>query len=384
MEFHSPVTELPVADMPASPTLDSTPEASQPPLNIHNVALSLLAGTAAIVLMRYMKDVLIPLALATLLFYALDPLVDWLQRWRVPRALGAALALSIAAGGVTGITYILQSEAAEVADRLPAGARKLRETIRPAKTSAGALAKVDEAAKELQKPDAPPTKDVVRVQVEEPPIEVGEYLWSGSMSALSLANQGVMLFFLTYFMLLTDDLFKRKLVEFVGPTLAKKRITVQILDDIAGRIQQFLMIQIVTSGIVALATGIALWLLGLEGAAFWGLMAGVFNSIPYYGPLLVTGALATVAFLQFGTFSMMAAVAGVALLITSLEGFLLTPTLMGKAAEMNRVAIFAGLLFWTWMWGIAGLLLAVPLMMAIKVVCDRVEDLQPVGRFLGD
>ena len=113
-------------------------------------------------------------------------------------------------------------------------------------------------------------------------------------------------------------------------------------------------------------------------------MAGVFNSIPYYGPLLVTGALATVGFLQFGTFSMMAAVAGVALLITTLEGFLLTPTLMGKAAQMNRVAVFAGLLFWTWMWGVAGLLLAVPMMMVIKVVCDHVDDLQPIGRFLGD
>jgi predicted PurR-regulated permease PerM len=378
------LTEPSLEDLPASSSLGAAPEAGQQALNVHNVALSLLAGAAAIVLMRYMQQVLIPLALATLLFYALDPLVDWLQRRWVPRAVGAALALLIAAGCVAGIIYILQSEAAEVADQLPAGARKLRETVRPSKMSPGALAKVDEAAKELQKPDAPPTKGVVRVQVEEPPVEVGEYLWSGSMSALSLANQGVMLSFLTYFMLLTDDLFKRKLVEFVGPTLAKKRITVQILDDIAGRIQRFLMIQIVTSALVAVATGIALWLLGLEGAAFWGLMAGVFNTIPYYGPLLVTGALATVGFLQFGTFTMMAAVAGVALLITSLEGFLLTPTLMGKAAEMNRVAMFAGLLFWTWMWGIPGMLLAVPLMMAIKVVCDRVEDLQPVGRFLGD
>ena len=78
------------------------------------------------------------------------------------------------------------------------------------------------------------------------------------------------------------------------------------------------------------------------------------------------------------------AVAGAALLITTLEGFLLTPTLLGRAAEMNKVAVFAGLLFWSWVWGVPGMLLAVPMMMILKAICDRVEDLQPVGRLLGE
>ena len=168
----------------------------------------------------------------------------------------------------------LGKEAAAVADQLPEGARKLRETLRPSKTEPGTIAKVDEAAKELQKPTAPPERDVVRVQVEDRPFKVGDYFLSGSMSALSLINQTIMLLFLTYFMLLTGDLFKRKLVEIVGPTLTKKKITVQILDDIAAQIQRFIAIQLLTSALVAVATGVGLWLLGLEGAAFWGLMAG--------------------------------------------------------------------------------------------------------------
>ena len=114
----------------------------------------------------------------------------------------------------------------------------------------------------------------------------------------------------------------------------------------------------------------------------WGLLAGIFNSIPYYGPLIVTGGLSIVAFLQFGTFSMTAAVAGGALLITTVEGYLVTPALMGKVAEMNRVAVFAGLLFWSWVWGLPGLLLAVPMMMIVKAICDNIEDLKPIGRFL--
>ena len=98
----------------------------------------------------------------------------------------------------------------------------------------------------------------------------------------------------------------------------------------------------------------------------------------------MTAALATVAYLQFGAVGKMLQVAGVALAITTAEGSFLTPTLMGKAAQMNRVAMFAGLLFWAWMWGVWGLLLAVPMMMAVKAVCDHVEDLQPFGRFLGE
>jgi len=192
-----------------------------------------------------------------------------------------------------------------------------------------------------------------------------------------------MVMFLTYFMLLSDQLFKRKLLDIVGP-LSQKKVTLSVLDDIATQIEQFMKIQIMTSIAVALVTWGALWAIGLQQAALWGLLAGVFNSIPYYGPLLVTAGLSIVGYLQFETISMTALVAGVSLFITTLEGFLLTPLLVGRASSMNQVAVFVGLLFWSWVWGVWGILLAVPMMMVIKVICDRVEPLQPVGHMLGD
>ena len=128
-------------------------------------------------------------------------------------------------------------------------------------------------------------------------------------------------------------------------------------------------------------TGGALWAVGLQQALLWGLLAGIFNSIPYYGPLLMTAGLSVVGYLQFGTIGMTAAVAGVSLLITTLEGSLLTPMLMGRASSMNQVAVFAGLLFWSWVWGVWGMLLAVPVMMVVKVIGDHVEPLQPSGIF---
>lgn len=352
--------------------------------DVRTAALSILAVAAGIALLRFMQEVFIPLALGVLLFYALDGPVDWLRRHRIPRALGAFLVLGVFILSVSGLAYSLQGQASAIVDRLPESARKLREIVRgPGNAPPSALEKVDQAAKELQKPE-PTQKGVTRVQIEEPPLRTGDVLLWGSMNVALLANQTVMILFLTYFMLVSDDLFKRKLVQMAGPTLTRQKVTVEILDEIAGQIRRFLFVQLITSAIVAVATGLALWWVGLEQAALWGLVAGIFNTIPYYGPLLVTGALSTVAFLQFGTLSMVAAVAGIALVITTLEGMLLTPTWMGRIAEINTVSMFAGLLFWTWMWDVWGLLLAVPLMMVVKVVADRVEGLRRVGQFLGE
>ena len=136
--------------------------------------------------------------------------------------------------------------------------------------------------------------------------------------------------------------------------------------------------------VVGLATWIAFRWMGLEQAGVWGLLAGVFNSIPYLGPVIVTGGVAVVAFLQFGTVEMALLVSFAALVITSLEGFLLTPWLSGRATRMNAVAVFVGLIFWGSIWSVWGMLLAVPMLATIKAVCDHIEELQPIADFLGD
>ena len=353
---------------------------------LQNVAFTLLIVAITVLLLRFMQPVLIPLVLGALLFYALDPAVDWMQQMRVPRVVGAALMLAIVLAGCGALAYSLQGQALTVIDELPAGARKLAASLRRAPgAEPGAVEKVQQAADALQGTQKParPAPGVMRVQIEEPLFQARTFFWSSSIGLMSAANQLMMIVFLTYFMLLSDQLFKRKLVEIVG-TLSQKKLTVTVLEDIAGQIERFLVIQILTSAAVAVATWAALWALGLQQAALWGLAAGILNSIPYYGPLLITAGLSIVGFLQFGTIGMTAAVAGVALLITTLEGWLLTPSLIGRAASMNHVAVFAGLLFWSWAWGVWGMLLAVPMMMVIKVVCDRVDALQPVGHFLGD
>jgi predicted PurR-regulated permease PerM len=144
------------------------------------------------------------------------------------------------------------------------------------------------------------------------------------------------------------------------------------------------MIQVFTSVLVGVATGLALWAFGMDEPAVWGLFAGVANTIPYFGPIIVSAVLAVVAFVQFDSVPAALEITGVALAITSLEGMLLTPALMGKAASINGVAMFVSLLFWSWLWGVIGMLVAVPITMVVKIVCDRIAGLQPFGELLSE
>ena len=370
---------------PSTETPEDARRATAPPsLNVQTIALTLISVAIVILLLQFMQPVLLPLVLAGLLFYALDRPVDWLQRQRVPRVIGAAVMMLMVISSCGALAYSLQGQALTVIDQLPTGARRLAAVLRKQPGGEpGAVEKMQQAADALQETEKRATRPgVTRVQIEEK-FEASTFVWSTSVGLASAANQVVMVLFLTYFMLLSDELFKRKLVEIVG-TLSQKKATVNVLEDIAGQIEQFLLLQILTSAAVAVATGAALWGMGLQQAALWGLLAGIFNSIPYYGPLLVTAGLSTVGFLQFGTIGMTVAVAGVSLFITTLEGFVLTPTLVSRASSMNQVAVFGGLLFWSWVWGIWGMLLAVPMMMVLKVICDHVEPLQPVGHLLGE
>lgn len=372
-----PEVEVKVEPAPTSPFAD---------LDARTTALLIIALGVTIFLLQYMQALLAPLAFGLLLFYALDPAVDAMEKFRIPRWIGAALALGLTLAMIAGGAYALQDEAMKVINELPTGARRVVRLLeREPQELPGPLEKVEQAAEELARTDGQkPAPGVVRVEVQEPRMTANTLLWTGSMSVAAALNQVIIILFLTYFILLSDTMFRRKFVELAGPTLSQKKVTVEIINDISSQIGRFILVQIFTSVVVGIATWVALSMVGLESAALWGLLAGIFNSIPYYGPLIVSGALALVAFLQFGTIYMMLVVAGVSLVITSLEGWLLTPTLIGKVASMNRVAVFVGLLFWSWAWDVWGMLLAVPIMMSIKVICDRVEDLKPVGRFLGE
>ena len=357
-----------------------------------SVALTLLAVIAVVFALHWAQAIFIPLMLAVMISYTLSAPVNLMQEWHIPRAIGAALLLVTIVGGTGTAIYSLGGEATSMIETLPDAVAKVRRAMDAGKRgSEGTMEKVQRAATELEQaasdsgapaPAAP--AGVTRVQIEKSRLNVQDYLWMGTKGAIGFAAQLGMVLFLAFFILVSGDRFRRKIVRLAGPTLTNKKITLQVLDEINGQIQRYMLVQIFTSIVVGLATWLAFMWIGMERAAIWGIAAGVLKIIPYLGPVVVTGASLLVAFLQFGTFGMAFFVSGVALLITSLEGYLLTPWLIGRASRMNPVVIFTAVLFWGWLWGLWGLLLGVPIIMVIKAVCDRVEDLKPVGELLGD
>ncbi len=368
----------------AEPTL-------QPPVTARTTAVVVLAFLVALFSLRAASDVFLPLVIAIIASLSLEPAVALLVRFRIPRSLAAAMVLTAGVATLGAGGWALSDEALAVADSLPAAVQKVRLAIRtgfrgpdnPMGTVQELATEIEKAAAEAAGPEPPPV-GVTRVQVEEKPIDVRSYLWQGGVGLFSGLGTAVLILFLVYFLLASGDLYRRKLIGVAGTSLARRRVTLDVLQQISESVQQFLWVQIVTSAFVAAASWAAFTWFGLQQAGIWALAAGVFNSIPYFGPVIVTGAIALVAFMQFDSFYAAGTVAGAAAVITSLEGFLLTPWLVGRAARMNEVAVFTSLLFWGWMWGITGMLLAVPMMMAVKVICDRVEPLKPVGELLGN
>jgi predicted PurR-regulated permease PerM len=379
------------AETPPSERQNGTAPVVDIQTDVATVALVVIALVGAVLLLQYARILLIPIVVGILLSYVLGPAVTSMAKYRIPRYIGAAIVLALLTGGLGAAAYTLSDDALEIVESVPDAAKRLAERVRvQRRQNDTALQKVEEAATELEQAAQAATqpvrgvRGVQKVQVVQPPFDARAYLWLGGTGLAWFAGQAAMVMFLVYFLLVTGDLYKRKLVKIAGPTLTKRKITVQIMDEINTQISSFLRVTVLTSAIVAVATATVLWWFGVNNYIIWGVAAGVLNSIPYLGPVIVTGALGVVAFLQFDDLLLTAYVCGATLAITSLEGWLLTPALMSRAARMNPVAIFVGLLFWSWVWGVWGTILAVPILMTIKAVCDRVEDLQPVGELLGE
>lgn len=370
------------------------PDTLRLPFDAHTVSLALLAllaFLAVIFTLHWASAFFIPLTFGVMFSYALSPLVDAMQKWKIPRSIGAAVLLLGIVMAVSSLAYSLRDEAAATIDALPAAAKKFRETLRLERgmsesifeKAQRATTEFEHAASDTPTPRQTLPQGVMRVQIEKPAFSIQEYLWAGTMGMVGFSGQLAIVLFLSYFLIVSGDSFRRKLVKISGPGYGQKKNTLQVLDQITGQIQRYLLVQIVTGFLVGVATWLAFVKIGVEHPAIWGVAAAVLNTIPYLGAIVVAIATGLVAFLQFGTMGMVILVSGTTMVITSLEGLLLMPWLTSRATQMNAVVVFAGVLFWGWLWGMWGLLLGIPILMAIKSICDHVEDLKPVGELLG-
>jgi predicted PurR-regulated permease PerM len=341
-----------------------------------------MVGVAAL---WWAQALVIPVVLAILASYALEPSVKWLESIRVRRAFGVPLLLFVFLAGLMLGIYALRGEAVAFTERLPDAAHSIAQALRTkASATFRPVARVQQAASELEKATAPAPKPdgVTSVRVEEPTFKLKNWLWQGSFGALETTSQAVAVVCIVYALLVGGDLYKRKIVRIVGPSLSSRRVTVEILAEIERQIERFLWARFWVSAIIGVAIWLSFRMLDLEEPGVWGVLSALLFTVPLVGPSIVCIGAALAGFVQFDSFGMAAAAGGIALGITTIEAYLLTPLLMSRVGEMNAVAIFVSLMFWGWLWGIWGLLLAVPITAAIKAVCERVEGWDAIAELL--
>jgi len=377
------------AATPGEPPQDKERVLLRTPLDVRNASMIVIASLLSLYALRWAAEIVIPVLMGLLFSYALTPLVDRLVRAGVPRALGAAVVMVALVGGVGWGTWSLSDQANNLIVSLPDAAAKLRDTLHPPRQrdpNPSTIDQVQKAAATLaQATDSgsKTTPGVAKVQIVKPTFNIQDYLFAGTMRAAQAAAQVIVVAFITYFLLAAGDAFRRKLARIAGPNFGKRKITVQALDEITEQIQRYLLVQLLTSVVVGVATGLAFWALGFNNAAVWGVLAGVMNLIPYVGTVLISGASAVVALLQFGTLHMAVAVGSVSIALHVISGYIVTPWLTSRTSRLNAVVVFIGVLAWGWLWGVWGLLLGTPILMALKAICDRVDDLKAIGELLG-
>jgi predicted PurR-regulated permease PerM len=318
---------------------------------------------------------LLPVVLAVLLHFLLRPLVKAMARVWIPPALGAAVVL-LGAVGLLGYTgWQLAEPAVGWVQRAPSSLRDIERKLRVVKEP---MRTVSRATEQMEKLTTVEPGSTAR-QVEIKPTGLRDTLWEGTWGFLGAAS---IMLTLCYFLLASGDFLAEKAVN-VLPRLKDKKLAVRIVREVESQVSIYLVTTTLINAGVGLATGLAVWWLGLPNPVLWGVVTWLLNYIPYLGALVNVGLLAVAGLLTFDKVGPALLPAAVFLGINLLESNVVTPFVLGRRLELNPVMVFLGLTFWWWIWGIPGALLAVPILGTAKLVCDRVPRLAAFSNLLG-
>ncbi len=359
-------------------------------IDVRDLALAIVTTVVVVFALQWAEKFFIPLVLGIIIAYTLNPLVVWLERMRIPRVVGTSLVMLAVLGGSAFATISLRGQIQTILDQLPVAAGKLSVALRSMREGQpNTMQNVQAAAREIDKATSQaadihstPKQPATHIVIDQPTFKLGDFLMAGSMGMFGFISQAATVLILVFFLLLAGDTFKRKLVRLTGPSLSDKKITVHILDAIDVSIQRYMFTLLVANVLLALLTWTAFSWIGLDNAGGWAIAAGVLHVIPYLGPTLIAVATGMAGFMQFDSFWMALVVSGSSLAIAIFVGIFVVTWMTGKISKMNPVAVFISLLFWGWLWGVWGLLLAIPIIGIVKVVSQHIKELQPLAELL--
>jgi len=365
------------------------PESGERAMTAFELSQVMIAVGAGLLLLHWSKNFFAPLLFGILVSYSLRLPVDALERKRLPRALAAAIMLSTATALTASVAYSLRGDTLELIEQLPGAASKIRSRVQGNQsTGASPLAKIGRAATELEKAATEAAGGTAPARILPSQGNslgfVKQFLLVQTTSAMTTLLQVASGLLIAFFLLTAGSAFRRKLTRLAGPSLARRRATVGMLNEIDAHIQRYLLVTIATNVLIGLATWGVLAALGVERALLLGAMAGLFHIIPYAGSALAAAAAGVVSMLQFPDLQQVGLVVGSVLGLATVIGLGVNTWLPAYPLRMNSAVVIVGLIFFGWLWGAWGLFLAVPLLAVLKAIADRIPEWQLIAEFLGE
>ncbi|HKH47758.1 MAG TPA: AI-2E family transporter [Thermoanaerobaculia bacterium] len=371
-----PIRPEPPQEERPRPNLKKLRDALEGPFGVRSLSLTGLFVLAAFYTLYFARAFFLPIVLALLLSFLLTPVVRMLNKLRIPNGLGAALVIFALLGSLGLGIYELAEPAYEWAEQAPRQLRRLERRLAEFKKPVQTMSKATQQVEKITQVGTGQQPNKVEVQTQS----LGERVFS---QATDITAGGMVMFILLFFLLASGDLFLRKLIR-VLPSLSDKKRAVEIARQIERDISAYLS----TITVINVALGLAVWgimaWIGLPNPLLWGVLAFVTNYIPYLGAIIMIAVLAMVGFLTFDDTVRSLMAPGAFVGLNLLESYLVTPMVLGRRLTVNPVVVFLGLTFWGWLWGITGALIAVPIMVVLKIICDHSEPLRPIGEFMGD
>jgi predicted PurR-regulated permease PerM len=325
--------------------------------------------------MYFMRTMLLPLVLALLLSYLLAPLVRVLARIRIRPLFGSAIVLAALVGGIVyGVSFLSEPAAAWI-EKAPYSFHQLQQKLLPLKKP---IEKVAQASGEIDKltepaePQAKPQTVVVKRSA------IADAFFTQGPEFVASA---VVMFILLYFLLAYDGVFLTKIIRLTR-RLDDKKKAVSIMRDIEDHISRYLLTITTINICLGIAVGTSVHFLGLRNPVMWGAMVAILNFVPYLGALTGIICMTLGAVLSFDSLGYALTIPASYLIIAVLEGNFITPMVLGRSLTLNPVVILVSLAFWGWMWGISGMILAVPILATFKIFCDHIEPMAPIAEFM--
>ena len=360
----------------AKPSGESSASAEQAAINIRRIRsmLAVMFLMMAVYALYFGRDFFMPVILAFLLALTLTPIVRFLRKRGIPEAVSATLLVLFSLGFVTTAGYLLSGPAIDLVNNAPSIGQQVSERLNHLRRPFEKFMTLSEQIGALTEPRQEP--GVSRVVIAQSGI-----VSQAAGSVLSGATSVTIVFVLSLFLLASGTMFYEKIVQSFTRMSEKKR-ALRVVYDVEREISRYLLTVTLINAALGAAIALGLWALGMPNPMLWGAAAALLNFLPYIGALMNMAMVGVIALISFDSLAYAMLAPAFVLLCNLVEGQFVTPMVVGRRLEINSVAIFIAIAFWSWMWGFVGALMAVPLLVIVKVFCDHFDGLANIGNFL--